>query len=536
MTVYRSVNEALPVLAHLLLTEGTDVPSRVGATKELTFQHFTIADPLQREIVVQGRKANIAAQIAETMWVLGGRNDVEFLSHYLPRAADFSDDGKTWRAGYGPRLRAWPGRNFSNTHDQLERVIELLKEDPGTRRAVLSIWDPAADLAPSKDIPCNNWLHFLGRDGVLDLHVAIRSNDVVWGWSGINQFEWSVLLEVVAYYTGLKVGRIHYAVSSLHMYDRHWDKAPTWKVRTMHTTRDRRFDPHELEWDLLVAAWFRLEAAIRHGSKNGDNIAKAIAKFPEPMLRGWLYVLAWWWTGDEDHLSPVKETRLWHAAQVGTGPKRHPAAPQTGAQPLLTTLNGQVVTLPQAQRAHPANAGRFVAEVTRLHTEKDAAYGTSWKKRGELFSILPNIARKADRLGSGDTTDENQTDTAVDLMVYLAKYRTFLADARLEGGSAARDTTSDTVHAANRLIDHTVSEAVLLAQPWTTAELEDELKLGVDEMMAAAEAKDPQRHRTVEHLLMRATILAMRRWRETPALFARPVDADHDQYLGADHE
>jgi thymidylate synthase len=554
MTTYRSVNEALPVLAHLLNTEGARVPSRVGNTKELTFQHFTILDPLQREIVVPGRKANIAAQIAETMWVLGGRNDVDFLSHYLPRAADFSDDGVTWRAGYGPRLRGWkvdPGQV-----DQMESVIALLREDPSTRRAVMSIFDPAVDYQPSKDIPCNNWLHFLSRDGVLHLHVAIRSNDLVWGWSGINQFEWSTLLEVVAYYTGLKVGAIHYAVSSLHMYDRHWDKAQLWKNTTVHTKRDRRFDPHELEWDLLVARWFQLEAAIRHGSANGDNIAKAISQFPEPMLRGWLYVLAWWWTGDEDHLAPVQDTRLWHAAKVGTGPKVHAPvaaapAPVLPERHLLVrpnasdeaaravemqafTSNG---TRPQAQRAHPANAGRFVQEVIQLHIDKHLAYGDSWKKRGELFSILPNIARKADRLGAGDTTDENQTDTAVDLMVYLAKYRTYLQDEKsisvLVGGD--RGTSSDTPTKANRLIASAVETVTLMEQPWTTTELEDELRAGVDEMMASAEAKDPDRFSLVDHLLLRATVLAMRRWRETPALFARPVGED-DDYRGADRD
>lgn len=569
MATYRSVNEALPALAHLLLTEGADVPSRVGATKELTFQHFSITDPLQREIVVEGRKANIAAQIAETMWVLSGRNDVEWLSAYLPRAADFSDDGKTWRAGYGPRLRDWPGRNFSNSHDQLASVIELLSEDPGTRRAVMSIWDPAADLAPGKDIPCNNWLHFLSRDGKLDLHVAIRSNDLVWGWSGINQFEWSTLLEVVAYYTGLQVGRIHYAVSSLHMYDRHWDKAPTWKVRTVHTQRDRRFNPGETTWDELTAYWFQLEGRIRGLAEDrvkcsgpgcaGCVLAKDVSFFPDPMLRSWLWVLGWWWTGDEGWLNGVQDTRLAHAAAVGTGPRKVPAAPQTGAQGASgTTADGYPNTpdgtdaaaravemqrftangngtRASAQRAHPSNADRFIREVSDLHIDKDAAYGGSWKKRGELFSILPNVARKSDRLGAGDTTDENQTDTACDLMVYFAKYRTWLED-WLNPATFGR---SDNPHTANDLIASAVYVTTLMEQPWTTAELEDELRAGVDELMVhATNAREDYQWRAskVEHLLHRATILAMRRWRETPALFARPVDATTDQYLGADHE
>ena len=70
---------------------------------------------------------------------------------------------------------------------------------------------------------------------------------------------------------------------------------------------------------------------------------------------------------------------------------------------------------------------RFDEEVISLHRDKDAAYGDSWCKRGEMFSILPNIARKVDRLSSGkDTDDETQLDTAIDLYVYLAKYSCWL--------------------------------------------------------------------------------------------------------------
>jgi thymidylate synthase len=59
--------------------------------------------------VLPGRNNNVFAQLAETAWVLAGRNDLAFLGHYLPRVADFSDDGRTWRGAYGPRIRRWGG-------------------------------------------------------------------------------------------------------------------------------------------------------------------------------------------------------------------------------------------------------------------------------------------------------------------------------------------------------------------------------------------------------------------------------------------
>jgi len=85
-------------------------------------------------------------------------------------------------------------------------------------------------------------------------------------------------------------------------------------------------------------------------------------------------------------------------------------------------------------------AGAYRMAVRRLHAEKDAAYGPSWKRRGELISVLANIARKVDRLeqvalGAPVTRDENVLDTATDLVVYTLKYQTFLAD--LDAGVAA---------------------------------------------------------------------------------------------------
>ena len=68
-----------------------------------------------------------------------------------------------------------------------------------------------------------------------------------------------------------------------------------------------------------------------------------------------------------------------------------------------------------------------------LHAAKSKAYGNAWKNRGEVLSILANIARKIDRLevliaAPQHDGDEPLEDTAIDLLVYCMKYQTFLAD------------------------------------------------------------------------------------------------------------
>lgn len=462
--VFHDVNEALPVLLSNL--SGCDeVGSRAGRTKEMTHVGITLTDPLNREILLDHRKPNIAAQIAETMWVLAGRDDMEFLTHYLPRAMDFSDDGKRWRAGYGKRLRNWEtidqiGDDFvTRKVDQLAYVVDLLRRDPGTRQAVMSIWDPAIDTEPGKDIPCNDWLHFISRLGYLDLHVALRSNDIIWGWSGINQFEWSALLEVVAGLTGLKVGSLHFSTTSFHIYDRHWakgDKIADAALLPGNRWRDEvakpspRFDVDRSErslahFDSLCEDWFRLEYDIRTGS---PLVGGYIDRFPEPMLKSWLVVLDWWWNGRHSALQSLGGTRLEMATHYSVQPPSRPVRDLlvSDAQPVE---QDETLAAFVGQEHQDQTPSQFVSDAIRTHIEKHKAYGHSWKKRGESFSIIPNIARKVDRIGTGvETSDETAFDTAMDLMVYCAKYLTWLDDQGKQRGWL----TSDYTEHANALL------------------------------------------------------------------------------------
>lgn len=79
-------------------------------------------------------------------------------------------------------------------------------------------------------------------------------------------------------------------------------------------------------------------------------------------------------------------------------------------------------------------AASLSEKIRLLHREKDTAYRDAWKKRGELISIVANVARKVDRLeytldGAPASQDETVLDTAIDLLIYCIKYQTYLADA-----------------------------------------------------------------------------------------------------------
>src|SRR5690625_4035412 len=178
--VYANVNDALPDLAGYVL-EGEEVGSRDGSrVMERLHETVTLTEPRSRYMLLAVRKASLPAQIAATMWVLSGRDDVDWLSTYLPRAPQFSADGEVWRGAYGPRLRAFgrtTGTPVSGV-DQLDHVVALLKKDPLTRRAVIGIYHGAIDTRPGLDIPCNDFISFQSRLGKLHMHVFVRSNDL----------------------------------------------------------------------------------------------------------------------------------------------------------------------------------------------------------------------------------------------------------------------------------------------------------------------------------------------------------------------
>ena len=439
---YLTVNDALPDLARHVL-DGDELGSRKGErVLERLHQQITLTEPWDRYPRLGLRKASLPAQIAEAMWILAGRNDVEWLSYYLPRAAEFSDDGKTWRGGYGPRLRRYGGSGV----DQLEHVVNVLRADPTSRRAVFAIYDGDVDTKPGKDIPCNDIITFQSRLGKLHAHVFVRSNDLMWGWSGINAFEWSVLQEVIAGILGIEVGTLTFSISSLHAYDRHW-----WKLRRIaeaypapeeyldpliafdapRLTRDAHRPRTVEHLDGEIEEWFKAEAAIREAGSFDEAWTAANSSGTSALFTSFLQVIA------AARFQRPDDLPSWVLRESLKASPRPPFAVDEEVKTVQSGY-GQALTAPESPLAAADTVEGLAEEITALHDVKHAAYGDSWKRRGETLGILANIARKVDRLGKSDDT-ETALDTAVDLLVYLVKYEGWIYDQK-DGGERSDGT------------------------------------------------------------------------------------------------
>jgi thymidylate synthase len=287
---YRNVNDAFNALVSDIHSGdiGTEVePSRNGEVLVIPEPVIvTYENPRERVLLNKERDCNPFFHLFEALWMLAGREDVEPLMRYNSNIKDYSDDGISFNGAYGYR---WRRANESQNHpeggwqgDQLNILIDHLRENPHSRRAVLQMWNVKNDLLKideSADICCNLSVMFsidtgtcmtcLGTGRVnldsggkvlesggfdyscpdckglphevpqyLNMTVTNRSNDLIWGMLGANVVHFSMLQEYVACCLGLEVGVYNQFTNNLHAYKDKWEPEKWLKdsgrIRTMH--------------------------------------------------------------------------------------------------------------------------------------------------------------------------------------------------------------------------------------------------------------------------------------------------------------
>ncbi len=210
----RNAHSILPEALYQMRTHGVNRDSRNGPVLKFPGPatiHY--ACPTERVVFWGERDCNPFFHLMESLWMLSGRNDVSYLSQFVPRMASYSDDGKTFHGAYGHRWR----QHFMT--DQLDLVVEALKKNPDDRRCVVQMWDSRTDLGfEGKDFPCNTQVVFSVNEGSLDMSVFNRSNDLVWGALGANAVHFSFLQEYMAARIGVPVGHYWQISNNMHLY------------------------------------------------------------------------------------------------------------------------------------------------------------------------------------------------------------------------------------------------------------------------------------------------------------------------------
>lgn len=231
MKSYKSFTEAyVDIIKDVYLTPEFESSPRGMKVKEVVGYQFKITNPLNRIPYVSGRELSVHYMIAELLWYLSGNNSTDWISNYSSFWSKISDDGSTANSAYGARIFK-PHDRISSLIDQSwtqwDYVINELKNDPDSRRAVIHIRSPQDSLLARLDVPCTLSLQFFLRNDKVYMVTSMRSSDVILGIS-YDVPAFTLFQELLALQLSKVLGRpiglgdyIHLS-ASLHVYERHF--------------------------------------------------------------------------------------------------------------------------------------------------------------------------------------------------------------------------------------------------------------------------------------------------------------------------
>ena len=229
------INQLFKDLAKELSTEATQVAN----TREVLNKQFVLNDLENNVLTLKCRHKAMIYAIGELIWYWSGRNDVDFIDHFSKFWRNISDDGKTANSAYGYIIK------YKFGFDQLECVINELRRNPDSRRAVININTPSMYRMVTRDTQCTMFLHYYIRDNKLCSTATMRSNDFIKGLTfDITYF--TELQKYIAHRLGLECGTYTHFDTSFHTYDA--DKELLEKI--MNETEEVKVKYHtELLWD-----------------------------------------------------------------------------------------------------------------------------------------------------------------------------------------------------------------------------------------------------------------------------------------------
>ena len=211
---YRNIQEMYNELMYTMHLFGKQAETRNGDVLSIEEPVLVrVTHPCERVLNDPIRHANPFFHVMEFVWMMAGESDVTWIEQFNGQMREYAEDNGHLHAAYGYRWREAFGI------DQISVVIEMLRKDPDTRRAVIAMWSAQADLdVDAKDLPCNTHIYFRLLHGRLNMMVCNRSNDVVWGMTGANAVHMTFLQELVAQAIQVEVGEYQVVTMNAHVY------------------------------------------------------------------------------------------------------------------------------------------------------------------------------------------------------------------------------------------------------------------------------------------------------------------------------
>ena len=207
--IFRNANEAYEYLHDKIIREGIEF----GDTKALFNVGFYITDPCDTKIINKERNWKKEYAEAEWKWYLSENRNISKLGEIYGKVPEIwikmADADNNVNSNYGWQ---W-GRS-----DQIDYVIDLLKNEPNTRQAAITILDMKEHDTFTFDTPCTYAIQFTIVHNRLNMCVTMRSNDLWYGFCN-DQYQFSKLQELIADKLSIPIGTYYHFAHNLHLYN-----------------------------------------------------------------------------------------------------------------------------------------------------------------------------------------------------------------------------------------------------------------------------------------------------------------------------
>ena len=210
------------LLQHIL-DNGTKKEDRTGTGTLSVFGYQSRYDLSKGFPCLTTKKLHLRSIIVELLWFLQGDTNIKYLKDNKVSIWDeWADEKGDLGPVYGHQWRSWPS-NDGGTIDQITKLVDQLKNNPDSRRLIVSAWN-VADVDNMALPPCHTMFQFYVADGKLSCQLYQRSADVFLGVP-FNIASYALLTMMLAQVVGLQPGEFIHTLGDAHLYSNHLDQA-----------------------------------------------------------------------------------------------------------------------------------------------------------------------------------------------------------------------------------------------------------------------------------------------------------------------
>ena len=218
--------------------------------------------------VLTTKKLHLRSIIHELLWFLSGDTNVKYLQDNKVKIwNEWADEEGNLGPIYGYQWRSWPDYQGGYI-DQIKQVINSIKENPNSRRHIVSAWN-VGQLDDMNLPPCHILFQFYVADGKLSLQLYQRSADIFLGVP-FNIASYALLLKMIAQVTGLKEGDFVHTLGDAHIYLNHIEQAKLQRTRKPYELPEMKINPEITDIDKFSFNDFELINYKSHPHIKGE--------------------------------------------------------------------------------------------------------------------------------------------------------------------------------------------------------------------------------------------------------------------------